>query len=242
MLANATALPTLSQVQSMDTAYLPEAADYWERTGNLWDDAFTTIHERMSTPGGVRWKGLAAKQEWERSYTDMIKVRPVVSQLHEAAGIARRADEALQALRAEALLAVRDASADGFDVGEDYSVTDRSTNSSAEFRAARQTAAKAHSAFIRHRVAALVAKDSEITTQIAETTAGVGNLTFVEAPGVDSPVKDKHNGVQLVDNKTWKQDPPPTIFAGCSTNSLGAINHGLERSVHRRIFKTCGTE
>ena len=67
MLANATALPTLSQVQAMGTGYLPEAADYWERTGNLWDEVFTTIHERMSTPGGVPWKGLAAKQEWRRS-------------------------------------------------------------------------------------------------------------------------------------------------------------------------------
>lgn len=168
----ATALPTLSQLQTMDTAYLPEAADYWERTGNLWDEVFTTVHERMSATGGVPWKGLAAQREWERSYTDMVKVRPVVSQSHEAAGIARRADEALQALRAEALLAVRDARADGFDVGADYSVTDR-LKASSEFRAARQTAAHAHSAFIRHRVAALVAKDSEITTQIAETTAGV---------------------------------------------------------------------
>lgn len=91
----ATPLPTLSQVQTMDTAYLPEAADYWTRTANLLDEVFTNIHERISTPGGVPWKGQAAKQEWERSYTDMMKVRPVVSQLHHR-DQSRRCDREVQ--------------------------------------------------------------------------------------------------------------------------------------------------
>jgi hypothetical protein len=54
------ALPTLSQVQSLDTGYLLEAQQYWTHTGNLWDEVFTEVNERMSTPAGTPWKGEAA--------------------------------------------------------------------------------------------------------------------------------------------------------------------------------------
>jgi hypothetical protein len=45
-LASVTTLLTLSQVQSLDTGYLREAADYFERTGNSWDEVFAEIHAR----------------------------------------------------------------------------------------------------------------------------------------------------------------------------------------------------
>ncbi|SOJ56904.1 hypothetical protein MSIMFB_04381 [Mycobacterium simulans] len=80
----------------------------------------------------------------------------------------------------------------------------------AEFRAARRAQAQAHAAFIRHRVAALVAKDQEISTRIAATTSGIGNLTFQDAPGIDDDAGgDEHRGVQLVDNHTFKDAPHP---------------------------------
>ncbi|MBS4727022.1 hypothetical protein MSM1_01085 [Mycobacterium sp. SM1] len=223
-----TALPTVSQAQAMDTAHLREAAQYWERTATLWDEVFTTIHQRVSAPGGVPWEGQAAAREQERSLTDMLKVRPVSLQLYETAGIARRGDEALPALRDEVLEAMADARADGFDVGEDYSVTDRSRGGSSAFRAARQSAARGHSAFMRHRVAALVAKDHEIASEIAETTAGIDHLTFLESPGVDDTVvgDEKHNGVQLVDNKTRNHDctaqDPATLGRGNRWSSSGS--------------------
>jgi hypothetical protein len=203
-------LLTLSQVEAMDTTYLTVAADYWERTANLWEEVFTEVHKRTSMPGGTSWKGRAAARERERSYTDMVQIRGPVYQLHEAAAIARRGDGELQACKAEVLNAVYEVRADGFDVGEDYSVTDRSTGGSAEFRAERRAKAQTHAAFIRHRVAALVAKDHEIAAQIAATLQGIDDLTFAEAPGVDDTIvgDDKHNGVRQVDNKTLKDAPP----------------------------------
>ena len=36
-----TSLPTLSQVQKLDTTYVVEALGYWAHTGNLWDQVFT---------------------------------------------------------------------------------------------------------------------------------------------------------------------------------------------------------
>ncbi|SON59203.1 hypothetical protein MSIMFI_00685 [Mycobacterium simulans] len=210
-MAVSTPLPTLSQIQTMDTTYLLEAADYWTRTAKLWEQVFTQIHDRVSTPGGTPWKGQAATRAQERSYRDMVEVRGASYQLHEAAAVARRADDQLQACKAGALDAVADARADGFDVGDDYSVTDRSRGGSAEFRAARLAQAQGHAAFIRHRVATLVAKDQEITTQIGAATNGIDTLTFQEAPGIDDAVAgdDKHSGVQLVDNHTFKDAPHP---------------------------------
>ncbi|WP_139821106.1 hypothetical protein [Mycobacterium xenopi] len=138
-------------------------------------------------------------------------------QLQQAATIAHRGDEQLQASRDSVLDAVSEARAEGFDVGEDYSVTDRSKGGSAEFRAARLAAAQGHTAFIQHRVAALVANDHAIATEIATATEGIDNLTFFEEPfAVDHPSKDEHNGIQLTGYGTPipesphpEPDPPP---------------------------------
>jgi hypothetical protein len=204
----ATTPPTLPQVQSLDTAYLSEAAEYFERTGNLRDEVFTEIHERMSAPGGTLWKGQAGTAEQERALTDMLNVRSECYRLLEAAGVARRGDAKLQGCKEGVLEAVREARAAGFEVGEDYSVTDRFQGGSTEFRAERLTQAKAQAAYIRHQVALLVANDQEITAQITAATRGVDNLTFTESPGADDTIvaDDKHNWVQPVDHH-WKQSP-----------------------------------
>ncbi len=205
------ALPTLSQVQTLDTAYLHEAAQSWTRTANLWDQTFTEVHERMSSPGGTSWRGQAAAAAQQRSYLDVVKVRGASDQLHGAAAIALRGDEQLQACKEAVLEAVRDARADGFSVGEDYSVTDRFPGGSAEFRAARLAAAEGHASFIRHRVAALLASDHQLTTQITAATTDVDALTFHEEPGIDDTIvgDNEHNRVHAVDHHTFKDAPNP---------------------------------
>ena len=141
-MAAATSLPSLSQVQTLDTTYLLDAQQYWSHTGNLWDRVFTEVHETMSSPGGTSWTGEAAAAGQERAYIDLIDVRGATFQLHEAAGIAGRGDVQLQARKDEVLEAVRAAREDGFEVGEDYSVSDRSRGGSAEFREANEWSAK----------------------------------------------------------------------------------------------------
>jgi hypothetical protein len=160
----------------------------------------------MSTPGGMPWKGQAAAAGRERAYIDMVKVRGATFQLHEAAGIAGQGDEQLQARKDEVLEAVRAARADGFEVGEDYSVTDRYHGGSAGLRAERLAEADGHAAFIRYRVAALVAADQELTTQISAATQGINDLAFHETPAGGD---DRRDRVQAVD-RHWKQGPTPT--------------------------------
>jgi hypothetical protein len=198
-------LPSLSEVLSLDTTYLREAQKYWSTTGNLWDEVFTEVHQRMSTPAGTPWKGEAAAAGQERTYNDMVKVHGAAFLLHEAAGIARHGDAQLQARKEEVLGAVRDARRDGFAVGEDYSVTDRFEGGSAEFQAERLAQAEGHAAFIRHRVAALVSTDQELGKRISAASEGIDNLTFREL-GIDG---DTRNHVQAVDHTTFKDAPNP---------------------------------
>jgi hypothetical protein len=233
-------LPSLSEVQSLDTAYLLEAQQYWSTTGNLWDQVFTEVHERISTPAGTQWKGQAAAAGHERAYIDMIKVRGAAFQLHEAAGIARKGEAQLQARKEEVLDAVRDARREGFAVGEYYSVIDRFQGGSAEFQAERLAEAEGHAAFIRHRVAALVATDQELGTRITAATEGIDTLTFGE-----TEVDDKRNHVQAVDHNTFKDapnpppDPPP---GGWSQDALMraaqriAYGHALDAKNHLKDF------
>jgi hypothetical protein len=155
--AAATSLPTLSQVEAIDTAYLREGGRLLDAHRQPVGGGFHRGPRADVEPWRHAVEGQAAA-ELERSYTDLVKVRGAVYQLHEAAWIARRGDGQLQACKEDVLNAVDEARADGFDVGEDYSVTDRSKGGSSDFRAARLTVAQEHSAFIRHRVAALVAK------------------------------------------------------------------------------------
>lgn len=221
-MVSVTTLLTLSQVQSLDTSYLSEAAGYFERTGNLWDEVFAKIHAGASNPGATPWTGQTADAAQERAYFDMVKVRGAAFQLHEAAGIARQGGQQLKGCKECVLEAVREAQSAGFDVGEDYSVTDRSRGGSTEFRAQRAAQAQGHAAFIGHRVAALVASDQELATQIASATRGIDNLAFTESPGVDDAGDGKRNEVQLVDHHfkdgpNPEPEPPP---GGWSTDPL----------------------
>jgi hypothetical protein len=207
-MAAGTALPTLSQVQTLDTAHVREAAKYWTRTGNLWERAFGEVHEQMAAPGGVPWEGHAAASARERSYLDLVKVRGASDQLHGAAAIAVRGEQQLRACTEAVLEAVQDARADGFSVGDDYSVTDRSRGGTSEFRAARLAVAQGHASFIRHRVAALVTGDHELAARITNATKDIDALSFQEES--DTVIgEDKRDRVQAVDQHTFKDAPNP---------------------------------
>src|SRR3974377_1190517 len=112
-MAATAALPNLSQVQTLDTSYLGEAAEYWTRTANLWEQAFTEVDERMSSPGDTAGRGQAAAAAQQRSHLDLVKVRGASDQLHGAAAIALRGGEQLQAFKEGVLEAVGDVRAGG---------------------------------------------------------------------------------------------------------------------------------
>ncbi|EUA07570.1 hypothetical protein I546_5297 [Mycobacterium kansasii 732] len=240
------AFPTLSQQLAWPTEHLTEAADHWEAVaGRCYGMANQVWRDTLA----VDWRGAAADTLRTETHSDMLTTSAVADQLHEAAKVARSGASDLYAARSRVRYAVQDARAAGFDVGEDMSVTDRSSGGSAAQRATRQAQAQAFAGDIRQRAVQLVGLDQQVA---AKVTAAVAGIRHAVPPMPVPAAPAQGNRIQAVDNRTWKQDPTPApprnllpvrapmIFARCWTNSPKAVIHGSGKSVHRRILRTCG--
>ncbi|GAB7145263.1 hypothetical protein LRC484719_38640 [Mycobacterium riyadhense] len=153
----------------------------------------------------VDWQGEAADALRSATHADMLTASAVADQLHEAAKVARSGASDLYAARSRVRYAVEDARAAGFDVGEDLSVTDRSSGGSVAQRAARAAQAQAFAGDIRQRAAQLVGLDQQVAGKVTVAVAGI-RTTFPPSPTPDTPPNDGR--VRAVDHH-WKQDPPP---------------------------------
>jgi hypothetical protein len=215
--------PSLSQLLAWPTEHLTDAAEYWEAIGarsygaanQVWRDALS-----------VDWRGEAADALRTATHADMMTTSAVADQLHEAATVARSGASDLYTARSRMEYAVDDARTAGFDVGEDLSVTDRSSGGSLAQRAARQAQAETLAGDIRQRAAQLVGLDQQVAGKITAAVAGIRN-TFPHDPSFGTPQKDKH--VHAVDRHTFKQDPPPAPgqpgkpFAGWTEEQMGQV-------------------
>ncbi|MBO0881911.1 MAG: hypothetical protein J2P17_16535, partial [Mycobacterium sp.] len=205
-------LPTLSEVASASFDHLIEAADYYERAGKVTEHAFTELRDSARHPGGTEWGGQAAQADQYCAEMDLVAITPAVLQWHDAAAICRDGYEQMEATRRAVLDAANGARRDGFEVGDDYTVTDTRPSSTRQEQTARQAQGKAHAAYISHRVAALASADHDIATRLTTASEGLDGIAFQEAPtAADDTIvgDDEHNGVRPVD-RTWKQDPAPT--------------------------------
>jgi hypothetical protein len=182
-------LPTLSQIQGWDTTHLEVAATQWASTADTWEDAFTQIHHKVPNPGGVPWQGHTAEAALARTAHDRYTAIEAADCVRDAATAARLGAAQIQGARQAALDAVSDAEAAGFSVGEDLSVTGRTTGGSPARQAARQAQAEEHAATIRLRAADLLATDRDVANGITTAVGGV------------KPT------IQGVDNRTFKSDP-----------------------------------
>ncbi|EID17584.1 hypothetical protein MXEN_01035 [Mycobacterium xenopi RIVM700367] len=178
--------PTLSELKASTFDHLGQFADFCDRISGKGEKALEQIARDVRRPGGVEWEGAAADAAVTQAEMDVVKARPFLWSLPDAAAIARRGKDTLEAAKRLAVDAVDDAERDGFTVGEDYSVRDTLQATTREELAQRQGEAEAHASFIRHRVGNLVANDQSVTTQLKETTAHWGKLTFPESGGVQA--------------------------------------------------------
>lgn len=199
--------PTLSQVRNWDTEHLSEAANDWEAEAERWETAYEQNYQRLAE---TDWQGQGREAALERAGLDVVKVRGPAWQLREAAMAARYGFAQQNGAKESALDAIADAEQAGFSPTEDLSVTDRQTSGSAATRAARRAEAQALAAQIRHRAALLVTSNQQIATKITAAAGDIGEFSFDEPTGAATTQStQKNDGIQLVDNKTWKQDPPP---------------------------------
>jgi hypothetical protein len=188
--------PGLSALLAWPTDHLTEAATHWETMG---ERSFGVAHGVWSDALTVDWHGDAAEALRTDTHADMMTTSGVVDQLQEAASVARSGASELEAARSQMRYAVEDARSAGFEVGEDLSVTDRTSGGPAAQRAARQAVAQAFAADIGGRAAQLVSVDAQVASSVTTAVAGVGN-TFPPAPSSNGQIR-------AVDNHTFKQDP-----------------------------------
>jgi hypothetical protein len=193
----ATGSPTLSELRASTFGHLGQFADLCDRIAGKAEPAFEEIATEVRTPGGVEWEGAAGDAAVDQADTDVFTVRDRAWSWRDAAVIARRGQDTLEAGQRQALDAVDDAERDGFRIGEDYSCADTRKVSTRAQLEQRQAKAEAHANYIRHRVTQLVGNDQHLTANLTQATAGWGNLTFPESGG--------GGNVDQVDHH-WKQD------------------------------------
>lgn len=227
--------PSLSDLLAWPTEHLTDAADRWKTTGERWYDVFAQIHQESLS---VDWEGNGADALHIRTYADMSAVGDLVDQLHAAAKVARAGASDLYAARSRVRYSVEDAREAGFSVGQDLSVTDRSTSGSAATRESRQTQAQGLAGDIRQRVAHLVGLDQQIAGKITAAMAGIDKLRFEEAPITSDTTAQmgKRHSAQAVDHH-WKKDPAPTpgsphdLTADDVKKALEELRNGKSRGI-----------
>ncbi|RFZ66049.1 hypothetical protein CKW46_04730 [Mycobacterium liflandii] len=199
----ASGIPDLSALLAWPTDHLTEAAAHWDNVG---EHTYAVAHQLWRDATSIDWSGHAAGALRAATHADLQTTSAAVDQLQEAARVARNGASDLYAARSRVRYAVTDAQAAGFQVEEDLSVTDRMTGGSAAQRAAQQAQAQAFAGDLRQRAAQLVGLDAQVATKVTAAVAGIGS-SFPQIPAPAAPPMG--NPVRAVDNRTFKQNPPP---------------------------------
>lgn len=165
---------SLSRIQSWSIEHLIDAAAYWSRTADRWEDAFLTMRNQAHA---IIWNGAGGAALRQRTAADLSVVSGKADRLRRAAKMARDGASDISAARRRVLYGVEDAQNAGFTVEEDLSVTDpRSTT--APGHAVRQAQARAFAADIRSRAERLEAADAKVAGDLTSTAGDVGDVGF----------------------------------------------------------------
>ena len=194
-------LPTLSQIRDWQITHLEDAAEHWSSQAWAWENAFTDLHHQIASPGGRPWEGVGAEAAYARASADKVAVAAMVEKLHAATAIAREGASEIGWAKQAVLTTVEKARSQGFSVGADLSVMDRTRGAlRASVRAARQFQSTELASEIRAAAQNLLTVDTRVGTRISTVIDGLrapGDLGAAEPPHGDA--------VQAVD---FKQGPP----------------------------------
>jgi hypothetical protein len=196
-------IPTLSELRASDYSYFGQLGSYLQKISPKAESSLEELAEDVTRPGGADWEGMAADAAVAQAQADLVKARTSMWSWDEVAASTQQWQEQLEAGTRSALDAVDDAEADGFEVGEDYSVSDTYDAETEEEYEERLEEAEAHAGLIGHRVSTLVANESLINGQLRAMSAGWGTLNFKEdgggQPGDGDP---SEHDPQIVDPAT----------------------------------------
>ncbi len=180
-------LPTLSQIESWETAHLDGAARRWTATAERWESSFGLIADGVRSPNGTHWEGDAQRAAQARADKDREGVRILVDRLRTAARTAVDGGSAIEAAKHEALTVIAATDAMGFDIAEDLTVSSRMG------AALRRTDAVLLGISVRTGAAQLAAVDHAVAAELDSVTAGFDALNFGEGP-VIAPIATGGDG------------------------------------------------
>jgi hypothetical protein len=143
---------TLSQLRASDYSYFGQLGSYLQQISPKAQSALEELAEDVAHPGGADWEGVAADAAIAQAQSDVVTARTSMWSWDDVAASTQRWQEELEAGTRTALDAVDDAERDGFEVGEDYSVTDTYDAETDEEYDERLEEAEAHAGLIGHRV------------------------------------------------------------------------------------------
>ncbi|MUL68315.1 hypothetical protein BOO86_27860 [Mycobacterium sp. CBMA 234] len=224
---------TRSDIEAWDTNHLEAAATHFKSVAGHWEGHFETIHQGMLRPGGTPWEGTAADAAAERSWGDLVKVRGAADPLYAAAGHATTGAGDVAWAKRQVLDAIAEAEEAGFTVGQDFSVTDKSSGGAMRSTPGRQQKAQAFVDEISNRVRALVAIDKQVATQITAALAPLGGIGFNEPVSTTEPPEKERQPIMQAAGYGIKQDVPKASNAepegNRHQNQIDAFRHVFSR-------------
>lgn len=191
-------IPTQPQVRAYNTDHLTDGARHWESAGDNWESVYVRVRNGLQSIG---WEGEAADAAMTASDIDLRKVLGHVDHLRATAKLATQAADELRFAQNDLLNTVADINEQGFDVGADWTVTDRNSDIRSYSAGTRLAQAEAYAALLGTKIAAFMALESGTAAQLSSAAAALGTMQTHFGP------KPKpHSDIQMLDTG---QGPSP---------------------------------
>lgn len=185
-------LPSRSEIENWSTSDLDEAAARWRTSATESDEAFAQHRANILN---TSWTGDAKDAAVNRVTADAVVVGNQSAVQHAGTQIAEDGSRGIQAAKREAMDAIAEAEANGFEVGEDLALRDTREVDETTM-AARSMAAREHAEDIRWSAGRLVQADELVGKRLQEKAVELEGIRF------DGEGDDRGDGsVQLVDNE-----------------------------------------
>ena len=190
-------MPTRSRVEKWMTDHLQSAALGWERHASLIEDDYG---KALHAVGSAPWTGPAADQANDKLFESLVKIRGALEVLRQAASIAKRGAETIDAAKRGAVTAIESAEHQFFSVSEDLSVTDRLPwIFGAPLALTRKLAATHVQADIRAKAMMLVQTDQNAADELSRSTAALREFDLEGGkggePGAGTPKNPQITGL-----------------------------------------------
>lgn len=185
-------LPSRSEIENWSTSDLDEAAARWRASATESDEAFAQHRTNILN---TNWAGDAKDAAVNRVTADAVVVSNQSAVQRAGTQIAEDGSRDIRAAKREAMDAIAEAEANGFEVGEDLVLRDTREVDETTM-AARPRAAREHAEDIRWFAERLVQADELIGKRLQEKAVELEGIRF------DGERDDRRDGsVQLVDNE-----------------------------------------